>query len=186
MQAMAPAIAGYLAAFEPELRQRAAFRRYFERPGKNGLTVETGPYYSMFNIGPYTLSPWKVVWNRMGHRLAAAVVGCHEGKPIIPQETHCFFPVASETEAHYLASLLNSRLAEEALSSVGQTGGKSFATPSSIHRLALKAFDEHELLHQQLAAAGRQAAREAEAPGHPLPTQSTTEKIHCLAAEYWR
>lgn len=32
-------------------------------------------FYAMFGIGPYTLSPWKVVWKRMVKQFTAAVVG---------------------------------------------------------------------------------------------------------------
>ncbi|PXA16824.1 type I restriction endonuclease subunit M, partial [Staphylococcus pseudintermedius] len=78
------------------------------RTTRDGETRATGPFYSMFNVGLYTDAPFKVVWNRMGVRLSAAVVGAAEGKLVLPQETHAFFPVSSQEEGDYLAALLNS------------------------------------------------------------------------------
>jgi hypothetical protein len=62
LQARYPRTYGYLKRFEPALRQRAAFKRYFTRPERGGRVTETGPFYSMFDVGDYTFAPWKVVW----------------------------------------------------------------------------------------------------------------------------
>lgn len=182
--AKAPRSLAYLESFEGLLRTRAAFRRYFLRTTAQG-EVETGDFYSMFNVGGYTLAPVKVVWNRMGHRLAAAVVTPWEGKPVLPQETHCFFPCASEAEAHYLAALLNSSSAQTSVAMIGQVGGKSFATPSTMHRLRLVRFDSDNPLHQSLAAAGMRAHDEAAVSHHSTPSRDTSTRVNRLAREYW-
>jgi hypothetical protein len=156
----APNTLRYLQAFEEVLRDRAAYRRYYSTSGKPAAA-----FYSMFDVGEYTLSAYKVVWNRMGSKLAAAVVGSRDGRPILPQETHAAFAVQGEDEAHYLAALLNSRLAAEALAAMGQVGGKSFATPRAIHRLRLSQFDETNALHRELAAIGRTASTGAATDG---------------------
>ena len=39
------------------LLQRAAYRRYFDS--------DTAPFYSMFDVGDYTIKPWKVIWPRV-------------------------------------------------------------------------------------------------------------------------
>ncbi len=98
----------YLQRFERVLRGRAGFRRYFTRRGKGGATVETGPFYSLFNVGPYTLSPWKVVWREQSTRLTAAAVGPVGGRPVIPDHKLMLVPCGSEGEAAYLAAMLNS------------------------------------------------------------------------------
>lgn len=168
----------YLKHFEQELRERAAFRRYFTRPQPGGQPAVTGPFYSMFNVAEYTLASIKVVWNRMGHTLAAAVVTQFEHKPILPQETHCFFAAQSLDEAHYLASLLNSPLAQRALEATGARGGKGFATPSVIHGLDLLPFDPSNPLHRELASFGEQASRGA--------TWEGTGALEALTESYWR
>jgi hypothetical protein len=65
MQTQYPRTYGYLKHFEKVLRERAAFKRYFTRKDRYNKVVETGPFYSMFDVGTYTFVPWKVVWTRM-------------------------------------------------------------------------------------------------------------------------
>ncbi|HVJ81153.1 MAG TPA: hypothetical protein VNC50_08795, partial [Planctomycetia bacterium] len=150
MQKEFPCTLGYLERHERRLRDRAAYRRFF--------AAREAPFYSQFNVGAYSLAPWKVVWNRLGHRLVAAVIGSLDGKPILPQETHAFFPLTNPDEAHFLAALLNSSPCARALAAWGQRGGKSFATPGAIHRLALPKYLESEPRHCRLADLGRRAA----------------------------
>jgi SAM-dependent methyltransferase len=132
----------YLLRFERLLRRRAAYRRYF---------TETDPFWTMFNVGPYTLARWKVIWHRMGSRMQAAVCGPWGGKPIVPQETLCFVPAGSKHEAHYLCALLNSAPFDFAVRSYSQRGGKSFASPQILENLRVPRFDKTVRLHRKLA-----------------------------------
>ncbi|QDU60853.1 N5-glutamine S-adenosyl-L-methionine-dependent methyltransferase [Planctomycetes bacterium Pan216] len=183
MREEAPRALDYLSRFEATLRERAAFRRYFQRTSGEAQLVDTGPFYSMFDVGDYTLSPVKVVWNRMGHRLAAAVVTSREGRVILPQETHAMFGLEDESEAHFLAALLNSVSAQRALESFAQVGGKSFATPRSIHRLRLGRFDAKDAACRELATLSRRAHEEAAQTGEA--SERTRELVDAAAAGYW-
>ena len=82
------------------LLSRAAYRRFFK--------PEKDPFWSMFDVGEYTLKPWKVVWPRIASRLEAAVVSGIAAKPILPQETFSFIGLDDETEAFYVAGVINS------------------------------------------------------------------------------
>ena len=89
----------YLERFRPLLAARAAYRRYQQRQ----------PFYSMYNVGPYTLSAAKVIWRRMDRRIRAAVVESIEDpllglRPVIPQETCVLIACAGGDEAHYLCA----------------------------------------------------------------------------------
>ncbi|NLV17150.1 MAG: N-6 DNA methylase [Syntrophomonadaceae bacterium] len=110
----------YLQHFEEQLSNRAAYRRYFK---------DTDPFYSMFNVGKYTLADIKTVWQRFGRRMKAAVVH-GETKTVIPQETHTMIACKSIEEAWYLTGILNSLPIEYAVSSFSMVGGKSFAGPN--------------------------------------------------------
>lgn len=178
---IAPRCLEYLARFEPVLRSRAAFIRYFHRTDSDGRHRPIGPFYTMFNVSRYSHAPVKVVWNRMGHRLAAAVVSGSEGKPIMPQETHCQFALENHDEAYYLAALLNSQWAQQTLESFG-AAGKSFATPGTIHRLRLDAFDPTNRVHRELTDVGRLASDEANVG---TVTHETTNRVNRCAARYW-
>ncbi|MBY0588152.1 N-6 DNA methylase [bacterium] len=180
----APRALAYVARFEDRLRERAAFKRFFQRPGPQGTRVDVGPYYSMFNVGPETMMPIKVVWNRMGRRLAAAVVTTQEGKPILPQETHCFTPADSIEEADYLAAILNSPSVVDGLERMHVVSSKSLATPRVIHSLRLSRFEENRPLHRTLARLGQQA-RQAQEQGEPMPTL-WEEEFREQSFVYWR
>ncbi len=157
-----PATLAYLRRFEPELLARAAFQRYQGRH----------PFYSMYNVGPYTLADFKVVWRRMDRRIRAAAVGpVEEGavgrRPIVPQETCVFIPTASAAEAHYLAALLNSALIGLLATAHNVYGGKGFGSPGMLEYLGLPRFDPADPRHAELADLGR-AAHVAAAVGRPL------------------
>jgi hypothetical protein len=102
-----PGALAFLEQFETELRARAAFGRYFTTRAKGGSVVETGPYWSMFNVGTYTLARHKVVWKDIATDFAAAVID-----PVNPValSSHSVIEVACESadEAHFLCGLLNS------------------------------------------------------------------------------
>jgi len=150
----------YLARFEPLLRTRAAYRRYQSR----------GPYYSMYNVGPYTVAPWKVVWRRMDRSLRAAVVGAIEHpilgtRSVVPQETCVLIAAETSEEAHYLCAMLNSVVAGFLVSTHSVVGGKGFGTPSILEFLGIRRFDAADRRHRSLAAHSR-AAHQAAAAGN--------------------
>jgi hypothetical protein len=140
----------YLKRFEGLLTTRAAYRRYQGRQ----------PFYSMYNVGPYTLSAYKVIWRRMDHRIRAAVVELLDDpllgiRPVIPQETCVLIACESGEEAHYLCALMNSSLVHDLVASHSVAGGKGFGTPSILDYLPLHKFDPENSRHVELAALSR-------------------------------
>ncbi len=99
MKREAPKAYSYFARFEKLLKGRAAYRRYF---------TEDDPFWTMFNVGDYTFSPYKVVWREQAASLTAAVVGPLRRRPVIPDHKLMMVGIASKEEAHYLCALLNS------------------------------------------------------------------------------
>jgi hypothetical protein len=178
MQAAHPLAYAYLERFREMLSSRAAYRRY----------QAAGPFYSMYDVGPYTLAPIKVVWRRMDTRLTAAVVESYVDpwlgpRPVVPQETCVLIAVESSDEAHYLCALLNSALVHEIATSHNVRGGKSFGTPSMLDFLRIARFDAARVAHRKLAAASREAHAMAEKTSDLLAIQTT---IDVLAAEIGR
>ena len=120
-------------------------------------------FYSMYNVGPYTVAPLKVVWRRMDRRMQAAVVQPHEvpgagPRPAIPQETCVLVPAATLDEAHYLAALLNSDPIDALLRAFSVSGGKGFGSPSILQSLGLRRYDPNNAQHQELTEQGRLAS----------------------------
>src|SRR5208337_1520979 len=127
-----------------------AYRRYQHRQ----------PFYSMYNIGPYTLAAAKVIWRRMDRKIRAAVVEPVDDpllglRPIIPQETCVLIACSSGDEAHYLCALLNSSPVHDLVVSHSVAGGKGFGTPSILDYLPLRKFDPSNPRHVDLAALSR-------------------------------
>jgi hypothetical protein len=150
MQRDFPATLEYLRQFEPLLTARAAYRRYQNRQ----------PFYSMYNVGPYTLAGAKVIWRRMDRKIRAAVVETINDvrlgpRPVVPQETCVLIACGCGDEAHYLCALLNSALVHDLVAAHSVAGGKGFGTPSILDYVPLKKFDTNDSRHLELAALSR-------------------------------
>jgi hypothetical protein len=71
------------------------------------------PRFSIFGVGPYTWSLWKVAISGFYKKLDFRVIGNIDGKPIVLDDTSYFLPCDSEVEANNVATLLNSSEAKE-------------------------------------------------------------------------
>ncbi len=149
-----PRAFAYLKRFEPLLTARAAYRRYQDRQ----------PFYSMYNVGPYTLAAAKVIWRRMDRKIRAAVVESLDDpllgpRPVIPQETCVLIACTSGDEAHYLCALLNSSLVHDLVASHSVAGGKGFGTPSILDYLPLRNVRFHRSAARRTGRSQPAAAR---------------------------
>jgi SAM-dependent methyltransferase len=147
-----PRALAYLEQFRELLVARAAYRRYQQR----------GPFYSMYNVGPYTVAPVKLVWRRMDRQINAAVVESHDDpllgrRPVIPQETCVLVECNSTDEAHYLCAVLNSAAVNELVRASSVRGGKGFGTPGMLEFVPLRRFQVDNPHHRELAQLSRQA-----------------------------
>ena len=95
------------------------------------------PRFSVFGVGEYTFSPWKVAISGFYKRLHFATIGSVAGKPIVPDDTGYFVSCHSEEEAAYLASLLNSDTAREFFSAYIFWDAKRPITVDVLKRLDL-------------------------------------------------
>ena len=184
-----PRTYGYLKRFEEVLRKRAAFKRYFTRKDKNNHIVETGPFYSMFDVGLYTFAPWKVVWTRIA-KIEAAVVGSHlmpylnQPKPVVPQETITLVECSDEYEAHYICALVNSSPFQFAATSYSQEGGKSMGSPHILEHVRIPRFDPGDPVHGRLAELSKEA-HAAAAKGEAQGLRAIEAEIDQQAAQVW-
>jgi len=172
-----PRTLAYLERFERLLRSRAAYRRY----------QDDKAFYSMYNVGRYTVAEIKVVWRRMDRRINAAVVEPVDDpvlgrRPVIPQETCALIACGSSAEAHYVCAVLNSSVVDFLVTAHSVCGGKGFGTPGMLDFVRLRRFDPEDPRHQELAACSRQAHRivaEAVAP------DLVQHRIDQLAGQLW-
>jgi hypothetical protein len=86
---------------------------------KRGSSIyKNRPRYSIFGVGPYTFSPWKVAISALYKKLNFVAVGDRAGKPYVFDDTCCFLSCQRRIQAELLASLLNSHAAKEVLESM--------------------------------------------------------------------
>ncbi len=154
------------------LVSRAAYRRFFD--------PVTDPFWSMFDVGQYTLKLWKVVWPRIAWRLEAAVVSELEGKPILAQETLSFVGLDDEAEAHYVAGVINSTPFRFAVSAFSQRGSKSFGTPSILEKARIPRFDPASSVHQRISAESKRLSG-----GSPDAAKMAQEGLDALCRGLW-
>jgi|Deesub1362A_J573_1020465.scaffolds.fasta_scaffold01453_4 SAM-dependent methyltransferase len=173
----------YFKRFEEILRKRAAFKRYFTRKNRGGRIFETGPFYSMFDVGDYTFAPYKVVWTRIAN-IEAAVVAQKDGKPIIPQETISLVAFDNEDEVHYLCAMVNSSSFKYAAISYSQAGGKSMGSPHVLTNIRIPRFDPKNKLHIHLSELSKKAHQVAKEEDKEK-LKEIEEEIYEISAQIW-
>jgi len=173
----------YLKRFEKVLRDRAAFKRYFTRKDKYGNIYETGPFYSMFDVGDYTFAPYKVVWTRISLIEAAVVIKIAD-KTVVPQETVSLAPFQNEEEAHYFCAFINSLPFQFACASYSQFGGKSMGSPHILDNVRVPKFDLNNKFHLRIAELSK-ITHDLAKSGEEERLKKIEEEIDELAAQIW-
>ncbi len=171
-----PRLYGYLKRFEPVLRSRSGFKQYFD-PAKD-------PFYTMYNVAPYTFAPYKVVWREVAPGLNAAVVSSHsseylEDKVLVPDHTLILIACESADEAHFVCAVLNSapsRLVVQAYVAL-------HPSPHVLEHIAVPQFDAGDPVHARLAALSQQAHQLAASDLTGLETIEA--QVDQAAAELW-
>lgn len=164
MRHTCPKTYDYFKRFETQLRQRSGYRKYFK---------PTDPFYSMYNVGPYTLAPWKVVWNRIDVLLEAVVVAEKGQKPVLCQETHIFVPLHSLTECHYFCAVFNSSPSDLLVRSYSVS--KGFASAHVLQHIAIPKFGPNDKRHVALSGLSQGC--------HKPPPRRDSETVAALQDE---
>ncbi len=161
----------YLKRFEVQLRNRAGFRQYFS---------PDDPFWAIYNVGPYTLSPWKVVWREQSRTFQCAVVGPRDGKAVIPDHKLMVVDAGGEEAAYFVAGVLSSSPVRLAVQSY------VVSTSTSTHvleNIAVPLFRREESFHRRIAAA---AARCQElALGDRGAITALEQEIDEMTASLW-
>ena len=168
-----PKTFAYLKQFEgnpkkPErgtLRGRSGYRQYFK---------PSDPFYSMYNVGPYTMAKWKVLWPEVGHSVRASVCGpstVEKVKPSVPDHTVVSVSCGSESEACFIAGMLNSSPARVAAAAYIVL----HPSPHIMKNIAVPQFKKTDKLHKRVADLSRQC--------HATTTQNAVDTLTELEAE---
>ena len=101
----------FLTQFKDELKKRSSYRRY----------QQGQPFWSTWSTGPYTFSPYKVLWKEIsGTQFCAAYIGSVNdpllgNKRVIPDHKCYMVPLDTIEEAQFLTGILNARVITEAI-----------------------------------------------------------------------
>lgn len=93
----------YFATHKQPLIKRSSLKRY----------LPDDPFYSCWNVGAYTFSPYKVCWAEISGGFRACIITGLDGKPVVPDHKIYFVPLDDEEEAKYLCGYLNATIVEE-------------------------------------------------------------------------
>lgn len=94
--------------------------------------------FSVFGVGDYTFSPWKVAVSGFYKNCRFEVIREHRNKPIVLDDTCYFVPCASEEEARFICELLNSDVCQRFLRSLVFFDAKRPITIDILNRIDLK------------------------------------------------
>jgi len=175
-----PKTFAYLKQFEGDndspkrgtLRGRSGYKKYFK---------PTDPFYSMYNVGPYTMAPWKVVWREQSALFQAAVIGTKDGRIVCPDHKLMLVACEAEEEAFYMVGLLNSS------PSVAAIRAYVMSTSTSTHvleNIRIPKFDPDEGSHRKLASLS-QRLHVAAVHDRPDALRGLEATIDELAARIW-
>lgn len=143
----------WFSRFKALLQDRSTYRR--QMPG--------APFYAVYNVGPYTFQPWKVIWPEMSTRFYAAVAGSAQVpglgmRPYVPDHKVYFSAFNNKEPAYFLCGLLNTPIVREWVEShnISIQVGDIFkhmqlpeydpddATHTALAKLVEQAHDEHD------------------------------------------
>jgi hypothetical protein len=113
--------------------------RHAELLNKRGSVIyKNKPQYSIFGIGPYTFSPWKVAISGFYKKLRFVKIGPVDDKPVVFDDTIYFLPCWSEAEADFVESMLRSPAAQAFFQSMIHWDEKRPITVEILKRLSMQ------------------------------------------------
>lgn len=130
----------------PEDLQRSAPKAWQYLLVHAGLLAQRGssiyrnrPRFSIFGVGGYSFSPWKVAIAGLYKKLDFVKVAPFQGRPVVMDDTCYFFPCQSEEECNVLHELAESEPAQEFWSSLIFWDAKRPITAQVLNMLDLAA-----------------------------------------------
>ncbi len=99
-----------------------AYKKFLEARSTFKTRMKSAPFFSIYNVGDYTFSPYKVIWAEMTGNFSAAVVSYgavpEYGKRVyIPDHKLYFADFNKPDPAYFLCGLLHSEIIKEMIES---------------------------------------------------------------------
>ena len=104
---------------------------------RRSLVYRRRPRFAIFGVGTYAFARWKVAISDMYKQLRFVVVGPHQDRPVVLDDTCYFIPCRAQDGAHFVAEMLNSEPAQQIYLSLIFWDDKRLITSSLLRRLSL-------------------------------------------------
>ena len=145
VRSLYPKAYSFLCQFKESLASRKEYHRW-------GCS---GPFYEVYRIGPYTFSPFKVVWQHTGYKnsLNISVINDTGKKITIPDQKAIIIPCDCLQEAHYICAFMGSGVVASILN-------KYLGTDASTHimdYISLRTYNPLDDQHLALSSLSRKA-----------------------------
>lgn len=109
---------------------------------RKSIIYQKRPRFSIFGVGKYTFSQWKVAVSGFYKNIHFSVIGKYNKKPILVDDTCYFVPCQSKIEADFVANLLNSDVASRFIHSLVFFDAKRPVNIDILKRIDLKKLAE--------------------------------------------
>jgi hypothetical protein len=119
------------------------------------------PRFSVFGVGPYTFALWKVAISALHKRLSFLAVGPVHGRAVVFDDTCYHLSCDSESDARFVALLLNAECCRELLSAMVFWDAKRPITSDVLQRIDLRQ------VAIELGLSAEWAASSLASPGKP-------------------
>ena len=174
LQRTHPLAWAYIRRFEKLLRKRKLFQKFFD--------PDSDPFYSMYFVAEYTFRRHKVAWMDVSATMKAVVLpeGDANGM-MIPEHKIMFLTTGSADEAHYVASVFNSRPVGTVIS--GYIVDNSVST-HPVDNIVIPKFDRDNLVHVELARLSR-ACHVATRKGDDAAVAASEKLIDAAVEGLW-
>ncbi|HUT02656.1 MAG TPA: N-6 DNA methylase [bacterium] len=179
-----PKTFAYLKRFEGDRKESKRGTLWGRASSSVRRLMETGPFYSMFAVGPYTMAPWKVVWAWISIGVRSTVVGKENGRIVVPEHNLALAAFDDETEAHYFSALFGSSPVDLCIRAFNPGGGGGLASPKVLDFIKTPHFDESEESHLELSRLSTECHNAASC-GHQGSLNDLELKIDQLASDIW-
>jgi hypothetical protein len=165
----------YLRRFEEILLKRPGYRKYFDS--------KKDPFWTIYNVGEYSLSPYRVVFKELTDFFQCAVVESDK-KPAVADTKLRFIECESSEEAHLLCGLLNSSPAVLFLYSTATWVQTADYQASDISRVALPRLAKSNKLHGEIVRYSKECHKVV-TKGNRSELEKLERKLDEAAGQLW-
>ena len=116
-------------------------------------TKKIAPEYVLYNIGPYTFSPYKVVWKALASGMIATTISTNNNKLIIPDHNVIMIPLYDEDEAYYISGILNAEIVSKFINAYISW----FFSTHILENMYIPKFNPNNKIHKKIVELSREA-----------------------------